>query len=160
MIMFYETLPQQDRRAAEKRAKRLLRTTPAAPRPNSRGLCARRWTPPIRSPKTLGAAPPYLKISYPQEGAALEQRCPSYHQPRRVRRQFDDNCLPRRGSPKSRGLRGLVLVLCSWFLSSPSSFFVFRLAIIQRGAKAAHFSLLTCKQSRIVFWASANFVPS
>ena len=32
MIVLYETLPQQDRRAAEKLAKKLLRTTPAAPR--------------------------------------------------------------------------------------------------------------------------------
>ena len=32
MIVLHETLPQQDRRAAEKRAKKLLRTTPAAPR--------------------------------------------------------------------------------------------------------------------------------
>jgi len=32
MIVLYETLPPQDRRAAEKHAKSLLRTTPAAPR--------------------------------------------------------------------------------------------------------------------------------
>ena len=32
MIVLHETLPQQDCRAAEKRAKKLLRTTPAAPR--------------------------------------------------------------------------------------------------------------------------------
>jgi len=56
MTVLYELLPQQDRRAAEKLAKRLLRTTPAAPRREFSGTLRDALDTAYKKPKDVVAA--------------------------------------------------------------------------------------------------------
>jgi hypothetical protein len=56
MTVLYETLPQQDRRAAKELAKKLLRTTPAAPRREFSGTLRDALDTAYKKPKNVVAA--------------------------------------------------------------------------------------------------------